>query len=193
MCYNSKLISTFVCSKTNNYQKWGQHFNFCNRFMKIHEGKCTEKILKERERIGNRLAILRKKRNMTQEELANLCGVNRVNIAKIEKGAYNVSIDILSKVTSALGFVIDIKVDSSVCPTHFSQRKPVKLVIGEDYYVSFGNNEAHRCKLVDIPEMYQGQRIKIETPTPRGSITHILFADEIGTTPDEAVMNQVTM
>lgn len=55
--------------------------------MKIHEGKCTEKILKERERIGNRLAILRKKRNMTQEELANLCGVNRVNIAKIEKGA----------------------------------------------------------------------------------------------------------
>ena len=161
--------------------------------MKIHEGKCTEKILKERERIGNRLAILRKKRNMTQEELANLCGVNRVNIAKIEKGAYNVSIDILSKVTSALGFVIDIKVDSSVCPTHFSQRKPVKLVIGEDYYVSFGNNEAHRCKLVDIPEMYQGQRIKIETPTPRGSITHILFADEIGTTPDEAVMNQVTI
>jgi hypothetical protein len=66
-------------------------------------------------------------------------------------------------------------------------------LIGEDYYVSFGNNEAHRCKLVDIPEMYQGQRIKIETPTPRGSITHILFADEIGTTPDEAVMNQVTM
>lgn len=58
--------------------------------MKIHEGKCTEKILKERERIGSRLAILRKKRNMTQEELANLCGVNRVNIAKIEKGAYNV-------------------------------------------------------------------------------------------------------
>ena len=100
--------------------------------MKIHEGKCTEKILKERERIGSRLAILRKKRNMTQEELANLCGVNRVNIAKIEKGAYNVSIDILSKVTSALGFVIDIidiKVDSSVCPTHFSQRKPVKLLI----------------------------------------------------------------
>ena len=107
--------------------------------MKIHEGKCTEKILKERERIGSRLAILRKKRNMTQEELANLCGVNRVNIAKIEKGAYNVSIDILSKVTSALGFVIDIKVDSSVCPTHFSQRKPVKLVIGKDYYTRWRN------------------------------------------------------
>ncbi len=141
---------------------------------------------------GSRLAILRKKRNMTQEELANLCGVNRVYIAKIEKGAYNVSIDILSKVTSALGFVIDIKVDSSVCPTHFSQRKPVKLVIGEDYYVSFGNNEAHRCKLVDIPEMYQGQRIKIEKLRPQ-RVYHPQSADEIGTTPDEAVMNQVTM
>lgn len=161
--------------------------------MKIHEGKCTESILKERERIGNRLAALRKKKNMTQEELANICGVNRVNISKIEKGAYNVSIDILSKVTSALGFVIDIKVDRSVSPTPFSQRKPVNLVIGEEYYVSFGNNEAHRCKLVDIPEMYKGQRITIETPTPRGLITHLLFADEIGTTPDEAVMNQVTL
>ena len=83
---------------------------------------------------------------MTQEELANLCGVNRVNIAKIER-AYNVSIDILSKVTSSLGFVIDIKVDSSVCPTHFSQRKPVKLVMGR-LLCQFGNNEAHRCKLV---------------------------------------------
>ncbi len=135
--------------------------------MKIHEGKCTEKILKERERIGSRLAILRKKRNMTQEELANLCGVNRVNIAKIEKGAYNVSIDILSKVTSALGFVIDIKVDSSVCPTHFSQRKPVKLVIGKDYYVSFGNNEAHRCKLVDLRRCTRVKELESKLSTPR--------------------------
>ena len=51
MCYNSKLISTFVCSKINNLLEVGQHFKFCNRFMKIHEGKCTEKILKERERL----------------------------------------------------------------------------------------------------------------------------------------------
>ncbi len=60
--------------------------------MKIHEGKCTEKILKERERIGNRLAILRKKRNMTQEELANLCGVNRVNIANKQTGILKMKI-----------------------------------------------------------------------------------------------------
>ena len=152
--------------------------------MKIHEGKCTEKILKERERIGSRLAILRKKRNMTQEELANLCGVNRVNIAKIEKGAYNVSIDILSKVTSALGFVIDIKVDSSVCPTHFSQRKPVKLVIGEDYYVSFGNNEAIDVSWWIFRRCTKVKELKSKL-RPRESITHILFADEIGTTPDE--------
>lgn len=161
--------------------------------MKIHEGECTEKILKERERIGSRLAILRKKSNMTQEELANLCGVNRVNIAKIEKGAYNVSIDILSKVTSALGLVIDVKVDSSVLPLHYSQRKPVELVIGKEYYVSFGNHEAHRCELIEIPEMYGGARIEVKIPNERGYTTHILFADEIGNTPEEAVLNEVTL
>lgn len=31
-----------------------------------------EKILKERERIGSRLAILQEEKNMTQEKLANL-------------------------------------------------------------------------------------------------------------------------
>lgn len=161
--------------------------------MKIHEEDCTERNLKERERIGLRMAELRKKRNMTQEELANLCGVNRVNISKIEGGVYNVSIDILSKVAFALGYAVDIKVSSDVYPIHFSKRKPVKLVIGEDYYVSFGNNEANRCKLIDIPEIYKGERIRIEISTPRGCSSHTLFADEIGTTPEEAVINQVTM
>lgn len=158
--------------------------------MKIHEGECTERNLKERERIGLRMAELRKKRNMTQEELANLCGVNRVNISKIEGGAYNVSIDILSKVAFALGYAVDVKVRSSVIPIHFSKRTPVKLVIGEDYYVSFGNNEAHRCKLLEIDER---DRITVEIVSKRGSTTHCLFADEIGATPEEAVINQMTM
>lgn len=157
--------------------------------MKIHEGECTEKNVKERERIGARMAELRKKRNMTQEELAGLCGVNRVNISKIEKGAYNVSIDILSKVAFALGHTVDIKVSSAIYPTHFSKRKPVKLVVGEDYYISFGNSKAHRCKLLEI----ERDRITVEIVSKRGSTTHCLFADEIGTTPEEAVMNQMTM
>lgn len=157
--------------------------------MKIHEGKSTATNLKDRERIGLRMSELRKKRNMTQEELANLSGINRVNISKIESGAYNVSIDILSKVAFALGYAVDVKVRNSVIPIHFSKRAPVKLVIGEDYYVSFGNNEAHRCKLLEI----ERDRITVEIVSKRGSTTHCLFADEIGSTPEEAIMNQMTM
>lgn len=37
------------------------------------------------------------------------------------------------------------------------------------------------------------KKIVIEIPTSKGYTTHILFADEIGTTPEEAVINQVTM
>lgn len=61
----------------------------------------------ERERIGMMVAQLRKDKYITQDELAEASGVNRVNIAKIEKGKYNVSIDILSKIVSALECKID--------------------------------------------------------------------------------------
>lgn len=161
--------------------------------MKIYEGDSTERGLKARERVGQKIFEARKKRHLTQEELASLCGVNRVNISKIEKGAYNVSIDILSKIAFALGCAVDIKVGSYTVPTPFSKRQPVKLVIGEEYYVSFGNHDAKRCKLLDIIDDRGPKQVKIEILSSRGSTIHILFADEIGTTPEEAVMNEVTL
>lgn len=160
--------------------------------MKIHEEKGMERNLKERERIGKRLAELRKKRKMTQEELANLCGVNRVNISKIEKGAYNVSIDILSKVAFSLGYEVDVKVKSSVTPLRFAERVPVELVVGEEYYVSFGSHEAKKCKLVEIVEKPSYHRIEIEVVSHKESTRYVLFPDEIGRTPEEAVINEVT-
>lgn len=51
----------------------------------------------------------RQKKNITQQELSELCGINRTNIAKIENGKYNVSIDILSKVCNAIGYEIILK------------------------------------------------------------------------------------
>lgn len=62
----------------------------------------------ERERIGMMVAQLRKEKGLTQDELAVASGVNRVNIVKIEKGRYNVSIDILSKVAASLDCHVDI-------------------------------------------------------------------------------------
>lgn len=63
-----------------------------------------------REIIGQQLADIRKKRGLTVRQLAELSGVNYTNIGKIERGAYNVSIDILGKVCNALGATIKIEI-----------------------------------------------------------------------------------
>ena len=102
-----------------------------------------------------------------------------------------------------------IKVDKSIKPINPSKRKIVDLIVGNEYYVSFGNNNVKRCKLIEIYKEGRRERIVIEVPVkPRsakgfidreGNISHhwadtfTLFADEIGNTPEEAVINEVTM
>lgn len=56
------------------------------------------------------IAEARQKKGLTQKELAELAGVDQANISKIEKGKYNVSIDILSRVCNAMGSTITIQV-----------------------------------------------------------------------------------
>lgn len=65
--------------------------------------------MNNRERIGRRIAEMRAESGLSTRQLADMCGVNFSNIGKIERGAYNVSIDILSKVSIALGYEIDFK------------------------------------------------------------------------------------
>lgn len=57
----------------------------------------------ERELIGRKIADIRNEKNYSIRELADKCSVNFSNIGKIERGAYNVSIDILSRVANAMG------------------------------------------------------------------------------------------
>lgn len=56
-----------------------------------------------REEIGSELQTLRVQKGLTVRELAEASGVHFSNIAKIENGKYNVSVDILGKVADALG------------------------------------------------------------------------------------------
>ena len=56
-----------------------------------------------REEIGRQVAELRAKRGMTVRQLAELCGIDPSNVSKIERGKYNVSVDILGRVCEALG------------------------------------------------------------------------------------------
>ena len=62
-----------------------------------------------REEIGRRIAQLRKEKGLTILELSELTGLDNSNIGKIEKGKYNVGIDILGKIADALGVSIELK------------------------------------------------------------------------------------
>lgn len=61
-----------------------------------------------RQRIGQQIAELRQKRGLSQYQLADLSGVGRSHITRIEQGKYNVRIDILDKLVEALGGKLEI-------------------------------------------------------------------------------------
>lgn len=62
----------------------------------------------ERQRIGRRIAEIRKEKGMTQAQLANLCGLQQAHIARIENGRYSVGLDTMAQIADAMGAKIDI-------------------------------------------------------------------------------------
>ena len=65
-------------------------------------------IMQNRMRVGAEVADARKRQGLSVRELAERCGVSYQNITKIENGKYNVSIDILGKICSALDLRITL-------------------------------------------------------------------------------------
>ncbi len=62
-----------------------------------------------REEIGTQLRALREAKGLTTRELAELAGIDYSHIAKIERGTYNLRVDTLHKVATALGAEIKIE------------------------------------------------------------------------------------
>ncbi len=60
-------------------------------------------ILKKRQEIIAQLTQARLERGMTQAELAELIGTQRSNISRIESGAQNLTLDMMLKISTALG------------------------------------------------------------------------------------------
>lgn len=90
-----------------------------------------------------------------------------------------------------------IKVDTKFSPIHFRERKENNLVVGNDYFISFGMNKAIPCILLYIinngKEIGKQVRIGIRNNSPLGyGDIHVVYSDEIGNTPEEAVMNEQT-
>ena len=61
-----------------------------------------------RERIGQRIAALRKLAGMNQEQLALRAGLQRTHISRIEAGKYAVTLETIQAIAEALGMTVDI-------------------------------------------------------------------------------------
>lgn len=61
----------------------------------------------ERLRMGERIASLRKAHGMTQAELAEITGLQRSHIVRLEQGRYGATIDVLSAIADALHCRVD--------------------------------------------------------------------------------------
>ena len=62
----------------------------------------------ERQRIGKRIAELRKGKKMTQAELAERSGLGQGHIARLEAGQYGATIDVLSSIAGAMDSKVEI-------------------------------------------------------------------------------------
>lgn len=61
-----------------------------------------------RDRIGLRIASLRKLKEWSQEELARRAGLQRTHISRIEAGKYAVTLETIQAIAEALGMTVDI-------------------------------------------------------------------------------------
>ena len=76
--------------------------------MKDSEFKQEYEKLKPRYDIVSQIIDERSKQNITQEELALRAGTQKSNISRLESGAYNPSLDFITKIAQSLGKQIQI-------------------------------------------------------------------------------------
>lgn len=63
--------------------------------------------MSERERIGKKIAEIRKELGLSTYKVAELSGIKQQNISRVEKGCYSTTLDVLAKIADALGKKID--------------------------------------------------------------------------------------
>ena len=66
-----------------------------------------------RERIGKRIAALRKLAGLSQEDLALRAGLQRTHVSRIEAGKYAVTLETIQAIAEALYMTVDI-IDTSL-------------------------------------------------------------------------------
>lgn len=71
----------------------------------------THPFIKERKKLGETIATWRKKKDLTQEDLADIADINVSYLAKIENGYVNTTIRYLIKISQAMGLKVKDLID----------------------------------------------------------------------------------
>ena len=61
--------------------------------------------------VGEMIKLTRKKRNLTQEQLGALIGVQKAQISKLENNASNVTIDTILRIFNALQADVNLRIE----------------------------------------------------------------------------------
>lgn len=77
-------------------------------FMKDDAFKAEYEKLRPRYEMIEQIIAARNEKHMSQRELAQRIGTSKSNISRLESGNYNPSLDMLTKVASALGKDLNI-------------------------------------------------------------------------------------
>jgi DNA-binding XRE family transcriptional regulator len=62
--------------------------------------------------LANQFKELRKKKNLTQEQLAEKTGIEKGQISRIENGKYNLTLATINKIATALGAKVNFELQS---------------------------------------------------------------------------------
>jgi DNA-binding XRE family transcriptional regulator len=82
---------------------------FKKELLKDPEFKKEYEKLEPEYRIIRQMLALRRKKNLTQEQLAKLTGAKQSSIARVESGKHNPSLRLLEKIAEALDAELDIR------------------------------------------------------------------------------------
>ncbi len=85
----------------------------------------------------------------------------------------------------------EFRVSGDVKPISYSERKSIELNNYDTFYVSYRENIVCSCKIQSLHSDWEGRPMAmvVINDSPKGSI-HNLYADELGTTPEEAIKHQ---
>ncbi len=67
-----------------------------------NKNRSANRISLAQQKLGKKIRGLREKQRLSQEALADLCGLNRVHIGIIEQGKISLRLDTLDKVARSL-------------------------------------------------------------------------------------------